>query len=80
MIDESYPEPLNPDICGDSDSDSCDDCSVGTDDFGPLPDNDSANDGPDADADGLCDAGDPCPLPCVGDMDMSGAVRPTVCH
>ncbi len=27
------------------------------------------------DADGLCDAGDPCPLPCVWDIDLSGDVR-----
>ncbi len=53
------PAPLNPDVCGDADSDTCDDCSVGTDGFGPLADNDAANDGPDADMDGLCDAGDP---------------------
>ena len=36
---------LNPDECGDSDNDQCDDCAVGTDDFGPLADNDSSNDG-----------------------------------
>jgi hypothetical protein len=45
-------------VCGDSDSDSCDDCAVGTDDFGPLPDFDPANDGADADGDGTCDAGE----------------------
>jgi len=56
--DVSDPEPHNPDICGDSDGDTCDDCAIGTDDFGPLPDNTPDNDGPDADADGLCDAGD----------------------
>ena len=32
---------------------------VGTDGFGPLPDNDPANDGTDTDSDGQCDAGDP---------------------
>ncbi len=57
--DVSDPAPLDPDVCGDVDGDSCDDCSVGSDDFGPLPDNDPANDGPDNDADGACDAGDP---------------------
>jgi hypothetical protein len=36
--------------CLDSDYDSCDDCSSGT--FSP------GNDGPDADGDGICDAGD----------------------
>ena len=38
--------------------DSCDDCFVGTDDLGPLADNDPANDGADFDGDGQCDAGD----------------------
>ena len=40
-------------------SDTCDDASVGVDDFGPLPDADPANDGTDTDGDGQCDAGDP---------------------
>ena len=57
-MDGSDLAPLNPDVCEDSDLDTCDDCSVGTDNFGPLPDNDPLNDGPDADADGICDAGD----------------------
>ncbi|MCP3979502.1 MAG: hypothetical protein GY716_09260 [bacterium] len=56
--DEDDPEPTNPDVCGDADADSCDDCSVGTDDFGPQSDSLLDDDGPDADADGLCDAGD----------------------
>jgi hypothetical protein len=50
--------PRNPDLCGDSDGDTCDDCSVGTDNFGPLSDADPLNDGPDADGDGICDAGE----------------------
>ena len=50
---------MNPDICGDADNDTCDDCAVGTDDLGPLGDNDPANDGADFDSDGACDAGDP---------------------
>jgi hypothetical protein len=54
--------PLNPDLCGDIDADTCDDCSVGTDDFGPLADNDPLNDGPDSDGDGVCDAGDSSPV------------------
>jgi formylglycine-generating enzyme required for sulfatase activity len=57
--DGSDPSPLDPDICGDVDADGCDDCSVGTDDYGPLADNDPANDGDDFDSDGACDAGDP---------------------
>ncbi|MBI4240620.1 MAG: thrombospondin type 3 repeat-containing protein, partial [Candidatus Rokubacteria bacterium] len=44
--------PLDPRRCQDLDADSCDDCSV------VQPPN-PANDGPDTDADGLCDAGDP---------------------
>jgi hypothetical protein len=59
--DGSDPAPLDPDICGDSDGDSCDDCDVGTDDLGPLSDSDPLNDGPDLDQDGICDAGDDDP-------------------
>jgi len=40
----------NPYVCSDDDGDTCDDCSAGI--FNP------ANDGPDADGDGICDAGD----------------------
>ncbi len=69
------PAPLDPDICGDVELDAGDYCAIGTDDFGPLADNDPNNDGPDAD--GLCDAGDPCPLPCVWDIDLRGDVRVT---
>ncbi len=61
VFDIQDPVPTNPDVCGDSDADTCDDCSLGTDDFGPLPDSDPANDGPDGDGDGACDAGDNCP-------------------
>ena len=39
LDDVADPADGNPDVCGDSDGDSCDDCSVGTDDFGPLADN-----------------------------------------
>ncbi|MBN1581201.1 MAG: cadherin-like domain-containing protein [Anaerolineae bacterium] len=53
---------FDPDLCQDADGDGCDDCSVGTDDLGPLPDNDPGNDGPDDDGDGICNAGDLCPL------------------
>ena len=42
--------PNDPFVCRDVDSDSCDDCSSGTD----AP----ANDGTDTDLDGLCDIGD----------------------
>ncbi|MFT6282337.1 MAG: hypothetical protein ACJA0U_002474, partial [Salibacteraceae bacterium] len=59
VADGSDPSTLNPDICGDADGDGCDDCSIGTDNFGPLADNAPANDGADTDGDGLCDSGDP---------------------
>ena len=50
--------PLIPTSCGDTDDDGCDDCSVGTDGFGPLPDNDPFNDGLDTDGDGICNLSD----------------------
>jgi len=59
QIDTLDPAPLNPDQCGDSDSDTCDDCTIGTDDLGPLVDRTPSNDGPDFDTDGSCNAGDP---------------------
>ena len=59
IIDTGDDDPLDPFVCTDSDSDTCDDCVVGTDGFGPLADNNPANDGLDTDGDGLCDAGDP---------------------
>lgn len=47
--DDEFPN--DPNRCGDSDGDTCDDCSVaGTSDPG--------NDGPDEDGDGVCDAGE----------------------
>jgi len=58
QTDSFDPAPLDPDLCGDSDSDTCDDCAIGTDDLGPLVDRAPSNDGADADADGTCDAGD----------------------
>jgi large repetitive protein len=56
--DTPDPENENPSICGDVDADGCDDCAIGTDRLGPQPDNTPNNDGPDADGDGACDAGD----------------------
>jgi MYXO-CTERM domain-containing protein len=51
VVDGDDPAPLDPDVCGDSDGDTCDDCAVnGT----QTPD----DDGLDTDGDGLCDAGD----------------------
>jgi len=58
VVDANDPEPLNPFVCGDSDGDTCDDCNVGNDGFGPLADIDNLNDGLDTDGDGICDAGD----------------------
>src|SRR5690606_4539193 len=46
--------PLDPNACRDTDNDGCDDCAVTGANGG-----DPANDGADADGDGLCDAGDP---------------------
>ena len=59
VADASDIAPLNPALCQDVDLDGADDCSVGTDGFGPLPDNDPANDGLDTDGDGAADVGDP---------------------
>ncbi|MEE2959203.1 MAG: thrombospondin type 3 repeat-containing protein [Myxococcota bacterium] len=49
--DSDDPDDRNKNVCGDSDSDTCDDCSQG----GTF---DVAEDGPDLDHDGACDAGD----------------------
>ncbi len=51
-------DPVDPDVCEDADDDGCDDCAIGTDDEGPLPDNLPLDDGPDHDSDGICDASD----------------------
>jgi len=64
---------LDPQVCADVDADLCDDCEIGVDGFGPLPDNDPANDGPDYNADGICDRSDP-PLMADGDLNADGAV------
>jgi hypothetical protein len=73
--DVGDPDPLNPNACGlDSDRDTCDDCSVGVDGFGPLADDVPADDGPDADSDGVCDAGD-CAPGDPGNSGMLSAVR-----
>ncbi len=59
VADGADTDTVDPDVCEDVDADTCDDCSVGSDDFGPSPDNDPFNDGLDTDGDALCDAGDP---------------------
>ena len=57
---------LNPQVCGDIDGDTCDDCSqnpttISTSTPPPWPAcfPDTANDGKDTDGDGICDLGDP---------------------
>lgn len=57
--------PLDPNVCRDVDGDGCDDCSVtGADGSGGDP----ANDGPDADLDGICDSSDNCPNSATADQ------------
>jgi MYXO-CTERM domain-containing protein len=58
VLDVSDLSILNPMVCEDVDGDGCDDCVIGTDQFGPLADNLPSNDGLDTDSDGACDAGD----------------------
>ncbi|MEM9327534.1 MAG: hypothetical protein AAGA85_17845, partial [Bacteroidota bacterium] len=50
VVDSNDTNPLNANICGDTDGDGCDDCSSGA--FDPN------NDGLDSDGDGLCNSGD----------------------
>jgi hypothetical protein len=50
---ETDTDPRDPFVCGDVDEDTCEDCASGT--FDP------ANDGPDWNGDGICDAVDPPP-------------------
>ncbi|GAG44730.1 unnamed protein product, partial [marine sediment metagenome] len=52
VLDGVDADPLDPYVCQDLDSDSCDDCSV-------LGAPDPSNDGTDTDSDGLCNTGDP---------------------
>lgn len=49
--DATDPFPDDPNRCGDSDHDTCDDCAV-------AGHSDPANDGPDANGNGICDAGE----------------------
>jgi hypothetical protein len=59
VADGEDTDPLDPKVCRDVDNDLADDCSVGTDGFGPLDDFNPSNDGLDTDGDGLADVGDP---------------------
>jgi len=54
VIDDDDPFPDDPNRCGDSDADTCDDCALG-------PPADPLNDGPDRDGDGMDDTRDRCP-------------------
>jgi len=80
VADGSDPQRVNPSICGDADADGCDDCSVGSDGFGPHCDNLPAADGPDADGDGRCNLGDADDdNDCVPDMVDSHPFDPRQC-
>ncbi len=72
VVDTSDPFRHDPFLCGDLDEDECDDCTIGVDGLGPLPDGDVTNDGQDTDGDGACDVGDPCPLDNPDDPDGDG--------
>ncbi|MFK7999778.1 MAG: MYXO-CTERM sorting domain-containing protein, partial [Polyangiales bacterium] len=60
VLDGDDTDHLDPMVCRDTDADTCDDCSTGSDGFGPMSDFDPAMDGPDDDDDGVCDVGDLC--------------------
>ncbi len=60
VADGSDNASLNPDSCEDADGDGCDDCSQNGGSFAAGANNFPANDGPDADTDGICDSGDNC--------------------
>jgi hypothetical protein len=72
-LDGQDPAPLDPHTCGvDTDHDTCDDCTTGTDQFGVLPDAAPLTDGPDGDHDGICDAGDNRPLVITEELEGDG--------
>jgi hypothetical protein len=77
VIDAQDTDSFDPDVCRDLDEDSCDDCSVGTDGFGPLSDANPSNDGPDTDGDGTCNTGD-CAPSVAGVEEPPGAVQSTL--
>lgn len=58
VINNLDDDPNDNAICQDVDEDGCNDCAVGQDGYGPLPDFLVANDGDDFDQDGICDDGD----------------------
>ncbi|UCH86239.1 MAG: S8 family serine peptidase [Dehalococcoidia bacterium] len=65
VLDGTDTDPLDPYVCQDVDSDTCDDCSV-------LGVADPSQDGTDADSDGACDAGDVCTNDPDDDADNDG--------
>ncbi len=57
--DISDPGPFDTYTCGiDADGDGCDDCTGGGDGYGPDPNNDTFDDGPDTDGDQMCNSFD----------------------
>jgi uncharacterized protein (TIGR03382 family) len=56
--DEADFEPLFADVCADVDGDGCDDCAIGVDGMGPMPDFNPDNDGIDENNNGFCDVGE----------------------
>jgi MYXO-CTERM domain-containing protein len=81
VTDDIDTNPTDPDVCGDIDADGCDDCAIGTDNFGILSDSTPANDGLDTDGDGICNVSD-------DDLDNDGVLNtddtdpldPTICE
>ena len=72
---------FNENICRDLDVDTCDDCSQISDNFDPAPNFDTANDGLDTDADGLCNDGDiDDDGDTVVDAEDNDPLDPTVCR
>jgi len=65
VLDGDDADPLDPYVCQDLDSDTCDDCAV-------LSQPDTSDDGPDTDSDGACDAGDVCTNDPDDDVDDDG--------
>ena len=59
VLDADDADPHHPRLCEDADADGCDDCSQNAPgNFSAEPKNDPLDDGPDADGDGACNAGD----------------------
>jgi outer membrane protein OmpA-like peptidoglycan-associated protein len=77
VLDGADSAPLNPNLCKDTDADTCDDCAVtGADNSGGSV----TNDGPDGDTDGNCDAGDlDKDNDGVPDADDSAPLNPNLC-